>query len=211
MRAAVCQSLLLLFLGTSGWAATGEHSVILGKWHAVKSSSDTGEVREIRMRSLIVDGRVKEYTAGSAHDVTDRLFVVQRLYRVNDSLSKDGQSPEWIWRLDGWISVDRSTGRVAALNLPGFDPEMSEASWYRDYAAYCGTDDEGKNLLLVAQLGKKRPILRKEAGGPACTAPRWDRGPSRVTFVVAGEKSVFTVRSHSAELQSESNEEGPQQ
>lgn len=209
MRAAVCQSLLLLFLGTSGLA--GEHSVIFGKWHAVKSISDSGEVRELRMRSLSVDGRVKEYTFGPAHDVTDRLFVVQRLYRVNDSLPKDPQSPEWIWRLDGWISVDRSTGRVVTLNLPGFDPEVSEASWYRDYAAYCGADDDGKNLVVVAQLGKKKPVLRKEAGGSGCTAPKWDRGPSRVTFVIAGEKTVFTIRSHSADLQSESNEEGPQQ
>jgi hypothetical protein len=108
--------------------------------------------------------------------------------------------------------VDRFTGHIAQLNLPAFDADISQASWYRDYAAYCGTSDDGaKAYLVVSQLGKRKPILRKEFSGLGCAAPKWERGPSRVTFIVAGEKSSFVVRSRSADAQPESNEEeGPQ-
>jgi hypothetical protein len=204
-------SAILLF-AASGFAAPREHTVALGKWHTVKTMSDSGEARDVKIRRLIVDGRVKEYTSGPAHEVTDRLFVLRRAYRVNDALPDDRQkAPQWTWRLDGWISVDRSTGHIAQLNLPVFDPEISEASWYRDYAAYCGTSDDGsKAFLVVSQLGKRKPVLRKEFSGPGCGAPKWERGPSRVTFTAAGEKNSFIVRSRGADPQPEANEEGPQ-
>jgi hypothetical protein len=128
---------------------------------------------------------------------------------MNDALPKDtAGSPQWVWRLDGWISVDRLTGHVASLNLPAFDPEVSQASWYRDYAAYCGTSDDGaKSYLVVAQIGKRKPILRKEFSGPGCAPPLWDRRPSRVSFAAGGEKSSFMIRSRGAEPQSGSGEE----
>ena len=34
----------------------------------------------------MVDGEVKEWTTGDAHDVTDRSFVVRRVIRLNDEL-----------------------------------------------------------------------------------------------------------------------------
>jgi hypothetical protein len=212
MRSSFYRSLLLLVpLSVSVMAAAVEHTVVLGKWRAVKSVADSGEVRVLQIRHLLVDGRIREYTVGPAHDVTDRLFVVQRVYRVNDALPKDAHGPQWVWRLDGWVSVDRTTGHVVQLALPAFDPEVSEASWFRDYAAYCGSSEEGKGLLVVSQIGKRKPVLRKEFAGPGCAVPKWDRGPIRVTFVVAGEKTVFAVRQHSADLQSQSTEEeGPQ-
>ena len=97
--------------------------------------------------------------------------------------------------------------------MSAFDGETSEASWYRDYAAYCGASDDGaKTYMVVSQLGKRKPVLRKEYPGPACAAPRWDRSPSRVTFTAAGEKTSFVVHAHSADLQPETaEEEGPQQ
>lgn len=210
MRFAFYRLLLLLPLSASVLGAASEHTVVLGNWRVVKSVADSGEVRELRIRRLIVDGKIREYTVGQAHDVTDRLFVVQRAYRVNDSLPKDTHGPQWIWRLDGWISVDRTNGHIIQLALPAFDPEVSEASWYRDYVAYCGTSEEGEGVLVISQIGKHKPVLRKEFSGPGCLVPKWDRGPMRVTFIVAGEKTVFTVRPHSADLQSQSSEEGPQ-
>jgi hypothetical protein len=203
---------LIVTLVASAWAAPRQHSVVLGKWQAVKTVADSGESRDVKVRRLIVDGRVKEYTAGPDHEVTDRLFVIRRAYRVNDSLPQDpGQSSQWVWRLGGWISVDRSTGHVAQLNLPVFDPETSEASWYRDYAAYCGTSDDGeKAYLVVWQLGKRKPLLRKEFSGPGCSAPAWERKPARVTFTAGGEKNSFIVRTHGADAQAEAGEgEGP--
>lgn len=211
MRFAHWFSVVVLLAG-SGWAAPRQHTVALGKWHTVKTVADSGEAVEVRIRRLLVDAQVKEFTSGSAHEVTDRLFVIRRAYRVNDTLPQDAQkTPRWVWRLAGWISVDRFTGHIAQLNLPAFDADISQASWYRDYAAYCGTSDDGaKAYLVVSQLGKRKPILRKEFSGPGCAAPKWERGPSRVTFIVAGEKSSFVVRSRSADAQPESNEEeGP--
>jgi hypothetical protein len=214
MRFARCFSVVLLLAGSAG-AAPRERTVVLGKWHTVKTPAETGET-EIRIRKLLVDGRMVEYTSGSPHDITDRLFVVRRAYRINDALPSLHENappaPQWIWRLGGWISVDRITGHVAALNLPAFDAEVSLASWYRDYAAYCGTSEDGaKAYLVVWQLGKRKPILKQEFSGPGCPPPLWERTPSRVTFVLAGEKPSFVIRSRGADPQPESNEEeGPQ-
>jgi hypothetical protein len=203
---------LMVALFASAWAAPRQHIILLGKSQAVKMIADSGESRDVKVRGLIVDGRVREYTAGAGHEVTDRLFVIRRAYRVNDALPQDaGPSSQWVWRLDGWISVDRSTGHVAQLNMPVFDPDSSEASWYRDFAAYCGTSDDGeKAYLVVWQLGKRKPVLRKEFSGPGCSAPAWERKPARVTFTAAGEKNSFIVRTHGAEAQAEAGEgEGP--
>jgi len=204
----------ILLLSGSGLAAPRAHTVALGRWRAVDVRSDSGETQQVKVRELIIDGRTREYTTGATHEVTDRLFVVRRAYRINDALPEETPKPQqWVWRLDGWISVDRQTGHVAQLNLPAFDSDSSAASWYRDYAAYCGASDDGaKTFMVVAQLGKRKPVLRKEYPGPACSAPKWERSPSRVTFVAAGEKASFMVRAHSADLQPDAaEEEGPQQ
>jgi len=61
--------------------------------------------------------------------------------------------------------VDRITGRASPINLPEFDPFYSKAAWYRDYIAYCRLSDDGKNLYaMVAQLGRRKPILKKGSG-----------------------------------------------
>ncbi|MGB7985405.1 MAG: hypothetical protein WCF54_09615, partial [Terracidiphilus sp.] len=44
---------------------------------------------ELRVRALVVDGAVKEWTTGDAHDVTDRSFVVRRAIKLNDSLPSE--------------------------------------------------------------------------------------------------------------------------
>lgn len=210
----ICEPLLILVaLTTSSFAAPRQHTVVLGGWRTVQIRAESGAEEQVRLRKLVIDDRVREYTAGSVHEVTDRLFVIRRAHRLNDSLPDEaGQRPRWVWRLDGWISVDRQTGHVTQLNLPAFDPETSRANWYQDYAAYCGSSDDGSKMYMVVfQLGKRKPLLKKEFTGPGCPAPKWDRKPSRVTFNIAGEKSSFLVRARGADLQTESNEgEGPQ-
>ncbi len=174
--------------------------------------SESGTAQPATVRELLIDGRVREYLNGAPHEVTERLFVVRRAYRMNDALPEETKKPpQWVWRLGGWISVDRQTGHVAQLNLPAFDGEISEASWYRDYAAYCGISDDGsKTYMMVAQLGKRKPVLKKEISVASCAAPHWERTPSRVTFLVAGEKTTFAVRARGADLQPETaEEEGP--
>jgi hypothetical protein len=202
-----------LLLAGSSFAVPKPHTIVMGQWRSVEVRTEAGEKQPLKVRELLIDGRVREYTTGSTHEVTDRLFVVRRAYRINDALPEEKKPQQWVWRLDGWISVDRQTGHITQLNLPAFDGDTSEASWYRDYAAYCGASDDGaKSYMVVSQLGKRKPILRKEYPGPACAAPRWDRSPSRVTFTAAGEKTSFVVHAHSADLQPETaEEEGPQQ
>jgi hypothetical protein len=201
-----------MFLIGSTFAAPRAHTVSLGQWRSVEVRSDSGEKQPMKVRELIIDGRTREYTTGSLHEVTDRLFVARRAYRINDALPEEKKPQQWVWQLDGWISVDRQTGHVAQLNLPAFDGDASEVSWYRDYAAYCGASDDGsKNYMVVSQLGKRKPVMRKEYPGPACTAPTWERSPSRVTFTIAGEKTSFVVHAHSADPQADTaEEEGPQ-
>jgi len=166
---------------------------------------------DITVRVLFVDTKLKEYTTGKPHDVTDRTFVVRRAFRINDALPDEARkSPSWLWQLGGWLLVDRSSGRVTQLKLPDFDAFYSDASWYRDYAAYCGTTNNGEHLVaVVTQLGIKKPLYHKELGKASggelpdsdCAAPRWDRKPSRVTFAPkVGEKFTVNVSGHVADL-----------
>lgn len=206
----LCLTFLLLSMAS---AASRPHTVSFGRWHKVRIPSETGEEETGRIRSLFVDGHFKEYTAGALHEVTDRLFVVRRAFRLNDSLPSDKTTASrWVWSLGSWISVDRSTGHIAQLTLPEFDPELSQASWYRDYAAYCGASDDGSKMyLIVAQLGKRKPILKRESQSQ-CNLPQWERRPMRVTFSGAGARATFFVRGRGAELEEarQSGEQGPQ-
>lgn len=181
------------------------------------TGNDENMPMDLRIRPLFVDGRTKEFTTGTAHDVTDRLFVVQRVYRLNDLLPQEAGPNRWRWERGGWLLVDRVSGRVQPVLLPAFDAYYSEVSWFRDYAAYCGVSDDGaKVFTVVAQLGKRRPLLKKAAGesggdlqGRPCRAPTWSRAPARVTFNAAGEqKLTFTVRIHATDLVSADEEEG---
>ena len=114
--------------------------------------------------------------------------------------------------------VDRDTGRVSQISLPNFDAFYSLASWYRDYAAYCGVSDDGaKVFAIVAQLGLKKPILKRELGAAKdadmpeaqCLAPEWQRQPVRVTFAPAGaQKLTFNIRGHAADLAPAASEAG---
>jgi hypothetical protein len=113
-------------------------------------------------------------------------------------------------------SGDRTTGHISPLNLPDFDVSYSAASWYRDYAAYCGISDDGKKVYaVVAQISRRKPVLKKpiEAEMMAgedmkdapvesvCSTPAWQRGPVRVTFEPADvPKQTFAIRGHAIDL-----------
>ena len=177
-----------------------------------------GKPLELKVRALFVDTRLKEYTTGAPHDVTDRLFVVRRVFRLNDTLPAESASaPRWVWERGGWLLVDRVTGRVAQIPLPEFDPFYSTGSWYRDYIAYCGVSDDGKKLFaVVAQLGRRKPILKKLLGEPdgddlpdsECPAPAWQRQPTRVTFQPDDtQKITFSVRGHAVDIVNDTEED----
>jgi hypothetical protein len=70
-----------------GRAASKPHVVSLGKATPVKLFVGPAEDRtiDISVRPLYVDTKLKDFTTGDAHDVTDREFVVRRAYRINDT------------------------------------------------------------------------------------------------------------------------------
>jgi hypothetical protein len=157
----------------------------------------------LKVRPLIVDGRQKEWTTGDAHDVTDRSFTIRRALRLNDALPGD-PTARWSWQPGPWLMVDRSTGHITALHLPDFDTQVSEAVWFRDYVAYCGTADTAKGGLfaIVAQLGARRAVVQKQIGKwpqpahaePVCKAAAWQRSPMRVTLQpTGGDAMTFDV------------------
>ena len=170
------------------------HSVVLSAAKKVPYSkvgdpagAATGE-DTLRIRALVVDGLIKEWTTGDAHDVTDRSFVVRRVIKINDSLPDEGAAAggssgakpagtanstsadrsaltasHWVWQRGPWLLVDRVSGHIAALKLPDYDPGVSQVVWFRDYGAYCGLTATGKSVYaVVAQLAARKPALSKK-------------------------------------------------
>jgi hypothetical protein len=197
---------ILVLLQGSAAATHKEHIVVLGAGKHVPYSragdpaGASATEDSLKIRPLLVDGVVKEWTTGDAHDVTDRSFVVRRVLRLNDALPGDKQG-HWVWQRGPWLLIDRATGHVAALKLPDYDPGVSQVSWFRDYGAYCGITASGKSLFaVVAQLAARKPVLAKKVDAfdadpktrpdPVCGAPDWQREPLRVTFHPTGKGDV---------------------
>ncbi len=197
-------------LGLAAHAAPRKHIVVLGAVKRVpysKTGDPSGAASGedvLKVRALLVDGVLKEWTTGDAHDVTDRSFVVRRVIRLNDALPSDKPGPNdkashWVWQRGPWLLVDRVTGRVTALRLPDYDPGVSQVSWFRDYGAYCGLTPSGKSLYaVVAQIAARKPILAKKLAAfdvenhpdPVCAPPDWQREPLRIAFHPAGTDAV---------------------
>src|SRR5208283_5654784 len=108
----------LLILVISAHAASKPHVMSLGKPMPVKLllGPSEGKSATITVRPLYLDTKLKEYTTGPAHDITDRVFVIRRAYRVNDSLPTESSTqPRWLWQRGGWLLVDRNTGRITQI------------------------------------------------------------------------------------------------
>src|SRR4051812_40362451 len=201
----------VVLVAFSAHAMAKTHAITFGKVTSVQWFVTPEKSMPMTVRPLYVDGKLREFTTGEVHEVTDGAFVVRRAYRINDYLPEDQKKvPNWKWQRGDWLLVNRRTGNVSAINLAEFDPFYSVVSWYRDYAAYCGIADEGEKVsAIVMQLGSKKAVLRKPAG-PAkagdtpdseCPAPKWQRDPTRVTFEPAGGQALtFEVRGRSADL-----------
>lgn len=220
LRVILC--VICLLLSTGAGATSKVHVITFGKWISASWFAGSGadeKPQTIKIRALIVDGHAREYLLGPSHEVTDRLFVVRRVFRLNDSLPEDA-APHWQWQRGGWLLIDRTTGRVSPISLPEFDPFYSSASWYRDYAAYCGVSDDGKTIYaMVAQVGRRKPVLKKAlslkdavpddaAPDSACPAPSWQRRPARVSFEPPGSaRQTFAIRGHVVDLVNDAEDE----
>ncbi len=214
---------IALVVPVAAWCAVKPHTVALGasRLQPYSMASDPAGARknetQLKVRPLLVDGKVKEWTTGDVHDVTDRSFVVRRAVRLNDALPTDREE-RWVWQKGPWLLVDRATGKVAALRLPDFDPAVSELVWFRDYAAYCGLNTTGKQLFaVVAQAEARRPLVARKLAAwdaadhpdPACAPATWQRDPLRVSFQATGAQAVsFDLLGTSAVLvEDDDNEE----
>ncbi len=166
----------------------------------VSREDKSDEAGTLKIRALFVDTRQKDWTTGDLHEVTDRSFVVQRVLHVNDTLP-DEHGARWVWQPGPWILVDRVTGHVAALHLPDFDAGVSDVTWYRDYAAFCGvhTAARGAGLTAIAwQIGSRKAAVDKVIGKwpqaerlrPTCAPAKWQREPMRVTLQPTGGAAV---------------------
>jgi hypothetical protein len=192
-------------------AAPKVHAVTLGPVRRVpfvaadvSLESKEEEAGTLRIRALTVDGKLREWTTGDQHDVTDRSFVTRRVLHVNDALPGE-KTGHWVWQPGPWLLIDRVSGRVTALHLPDFDGSISNVIWYRDYAAYCGihaTIKAGGLSAEVWQIGARRPALQKviapwpqlERVRPVCSPALWQREPMRVTLgATGGDPLVYSV------------------
>jgi hypothetical protein len=198
-------SLLLLAAQTASVLAVAKpHTVSLGTAKRVPYSmagdpaGASASEKELRVRPLVIDTKIKEWTTGDAHDVTDRSFAVRRAIRLNDALPTD-KGEHWVWQRGPWLLVDRVSGHITAIKLPDYDPAVSSVTWFRDYAAYCGLTSSGKQLYaVVAQVAARKPVLVKKLGSwdpsdhptPACAASTWQREPLRITFQPTGAAQV---------------------
>jgi hypothetical protein len=202
---ALSAALLFLPLPLFASGRAKPHTVGIGAGkrvpYSITSDPSGAEPSEktLHVRPLIVDDKVKDWTTGEVHDITDRSFVVRRALRLNDSLPGD-KTEHWIWQRGPWIMIDRTNGHVTAMKLPDYDPAVSQVIWFRDYAAYCGLTSGGHQLYaVVAQIAARRPILAKKIGPwtpaspapgtpatPACAKATWQRDPLRVSFAPTG-------------------------
>jgi hypothetical protein len=207
-------------LAISAAATAKPHVITFGKSMAVQLflGPDEDHTAPMKVRGLFVDGKLKEFVTGDIHEVTDRLFVARRAFRLNNNLpDAQAKAPSWVWERGGWLLVDRLTGHVSQVALYEFDPFYSRASWFRDYVAYCGVNDSGEKLsAIVMQLGRKKPLLKKELGAASqgddpdsdCDSPTWERKPTRVTFhPKRGDKQAFSIFGHAWDAAPGSDEE----
>jgi hypothetical protein len=205
-RARYCFLLLgfCLMATSDSLAAAKGHTVFLaaGKNVPYTSIGDPAGAlpneKQLHVRPLLVDDKVKEWTTGESHAITDRSFVVRRALRLNDALPGD-KAEHWVWQRGPWLMIDRVKGSVTALHLPDYDPAVSNVIWFRDYAAYCGLTASGKQLYaVVAQIAARKPVLAKklsswspgENQAPACATAVWQREPLRITFQPSGATAV---------------------
>ena len=155
---------LSLVLAVPAFAKAKVHTAAVGKAHVVTWTvgGDASAHLSLMVAPLIVDDRRKDWVTGEVHEVTDHSFVVLQAQRVNDALPTD-PAPHFIWQTGAWLLVERNTGRVTPLHLPGFDPALSNISWFRDYAAYCSLGAGGRSLEAdLVELGQRKPLAHKK-------------------------------------------------
>src|SRR5256885_12014228 len=121
----------IIVLAGTATAAAKPHVITFGKSTQVRwlAGADENTPIELKVRALYVDGKLREFTIGSPHEITERLFVVRRAFRVNDSLP-DEAAQRWLWQRGG--------GGLGGWGTGGHPPP--EFPWVRSVRSGCGLD-----------------------------------------------------------------------
>jgi hypothetical protein len=149
------------------------HVVVLGAARKVAYSKVgdpagalAGET-ELKVRALVVDGVLKEWTTGDAHDVTDRSFVVRRAIKLNDSLPSEQTGEPSSTKTGEGTTPGEKVG-AASIVKTGDKPATGEK-------AVPG----GKSAANSAYSGKPKPVSLAEHWV-------WQRGPWLLVDRVTG-------------------------
>jgi hypothetical protein len=177
------------------------HVVVLGAARKVAYSKIgdpagalAGET-ELKVRALLVDGVVKEWTTGDAHDVTDRSFVVRRVIKLNDTLPNDktgpseGSAPSG----NGSPSDKPNPGDIAGV---GNKPAPSEKPGVKPPSARAASPPwvwQRGPWLLVDRVTGHIAALKLPHYDPGVSQVVWFRDYGAYCGVTASGKSLYAV------------------
>jgi hypothetical protein len=200
--------------------------VPFGEWISAQWPNATGQrTLDRKVCPLFVDTRLQEYTTGTPHERTDRLFLVQRAFLLNDALPAENaplkRAPIRTPRAGsgsaeaGCSSTNRPRDPSPSSTCPSSIPSIEDklVSGLRRLLRGIGKPQEA---LRDSRLGRSRkPILRKDTGEPVgtddpdseCPPAIWERTSMRVTFQPDDkQKLVFSIRSRTVDVVNDAEE-----
>ena len=164
------------------------HIVVLGAARKVVYSkvgdpagAAAGE-SELKVRALLVDGVVKEWTTGDAHDVTDRSFVVRRVIKLNDTLPNDKTEPS-----EGSAPSGKTGDQPAAGEKPSTGVKSASARVASPWGWQRGP------WLLVDHVTGHIAALKLPDYDPGVSHVVWFRDYGAYCGVTASGKSLYAV------------------
>ncbi len=181
---------LATIIPTAQPAARKAHVVVLGAAKKVpysKAGDPSGGAAgesDLKVRALLVDGVLKEWTTGDAHDITDRSFVIRRVIKLNDTLPSD--KPESSAKPgDKTISADKPGEKSTAADKPG---EKSTAADKQEHWVW----QRGPWLLVDRETGRI-VALKLPDYDPGVSQVSWFRDYGAYCGVTASGKSLYGV------------------
>jgi hypothetical protein len=168
------------------------HVVVLGAVRKVpysKAGDPAGAAQgenELKVRALLVDGVLKEWTTGNAHDVTDRSFVVRRVIKLNDTLPGDNAIPS-DKPATGEKTAEKSGGK------PSSNPGVSDKSSAKPArVANPWVWQRGPWLLVDRQTGHI-VVVKLPYYDPGVSQVVWFRDYGAYCGVTVSGKSLYAM------------------
>jgi hypothetical protein len=184
--------LFFTFTSSSSAAPRKPHVVVLGAAKKVPyskvgdpSGAAAGET-ELKVRALLVDGVLKEWTTGDAHDVTDRSFVIRRVIKLNDTLPSDDQvSGEKLGPSDKPADKSAPAAKPGPSDKPGVktSPAEMQQHWVWQRGPW----------LLVDRATGHVVALKLPDYDPGVSQVSWFRDYGAYCGVTASGKSLHAV------------------